>query len=116
MKKINNRMIRINDEVKKEVSEIIRAELKDPRVGVMTSVIKAEVTNDLKYCKIYVSILGNDEQKNEVMEGLRNASGFVRKMLATRINLRNTPEIKFILDDSLEYSIKISKLIDEVNK
>jgi len=109
-------MIRINDEIKKEVSEIIRSELKDPRVGVMTSVLRVDTTNDLKYCKIFVSVLGSEDEKKEVMEGLKNASGFIRKMIALRINLRNTPEIRFILDNSIEYSIKISKLIDEVNK
>lgn len=114
--KTNNRMIRINDEIKREVSEIIRSELKDPRVGVITSVIKVETTNDLKYCKIYVSILGDDEQKKETMEGLKNASGFIRKQIAVRINLRNTPELKFVLDNSLEYSFKISKIINEINE
>lgn len=109
-------MIRINDEIKKEVSEIIRSELKDPRVATITSVIKVETTNDLKYCKIFVSVLGDEEQKKEVMEGLKNAAGFIRKQIAERINLRNTPEIKFILDDSLEYSIKISKIINDINK
>lgn len=113
--KSGNRMIRINDEIKKEVSEIIRFELKDPRVGAITSVIKAETTNDLKYCKIFVSILGDEQRKAETMEGLKNASGFIRKQIAFRINLRNTPEFKFVLDDSLEYSIKISKIIDDIN-
>jgi len=111
-----NRMFRINDEILREVANIIRLEIKDPRVGSMTTVVKVDTTNDLKQCKIYVSILGEKEQKEEVMEGLTNASGFIRKQLAERINLRNTPEIKFILDESLEYSIKISKLINEVNK
>ncbi len=114
--KNNTRMIRINDEIKRELSEIIRTELKDPRIGVMTSVLKVETTNDLKYCKVYVSVLGDDDKKAEVIEGLKNASGFIRKQVATRINLRNTPMFKFEIDNSLEYSIKISKLIDEVNK
>ncbi len=113
--KTNNRMIRINDEIKREISEVIRSELKDPRIGLITSVLKAETTNDLKYCKIYVSILGDDEKKKETMEGLKNASGFIRKQIAVRINLRNTPELKFILDDSLEYGFKISKIIDDIN-
>ncbi len=113
--KTNNRMIRINDEIKKEVSEIIRSELKDPRIGIITSVLKTETTNDLKYCKIFISILGDDEKKKETLEGLKNASGFIRKQVAERINLRNTPELKFILDDSLEYSFKISKIIDDIN-
>ncbi|MFR4987342.1 MAG: 30S ribosome-binding factor RbfA [Lachnospirales bacterium] len=114
--KNNTRMIRINDEIKRELSEIVRSELKDPRIGVMTSVLKVETTNDLKYCKVYISVLGNDDQKKEVIEGLKNASGFIRKQVAMRINLRNTPQFKFELDNSLEYSIRISKLIDEVNK
>ena len=114
--KNNTRIIRINDEIKRELSEIIRSELKDPRIGVMTSVLKVDTTNDLKYCKVQVSVLGDDAQKQEVLEGLKNASGFLRKQVATRINLRNTPQFKFEIDDSLEYSIRISKLIDEVNK
>lgn len=114
--KNNTRMIRINDEIKRELSEIIRSELKDPRIGVMTSVLKVDTTNDLKYCKVQVSVLGDDAQKQEVLEGLKNASGFIRKQVATRINLRNTPQFKFEIDDSLEYSVRISKLIDEVNK
>ena len=112
-----NRMIRINDEILREVANIVRSEIKDHRVGSMVSVVKVDTTNDLKYCKIFVSVLGeSQEQKEEVMQGLKNASGFVRKQLAERINLRSTPEIKFVLDDSLEYSMKITKLINEVNK
>ncbi len=113
--KNNNRMIRINDEIKREVSEIIRSELKDPRIGLITSILKVETTNDLKYCKIYVSILGDDEKKEETIDGLKNASGFIRKQIAARVNLRNTPELKFILDNSLEYGFKISKIIDDIN-
>ena len=113
--KTNTRMIRINDEIKKEVSTILRGELKDPRVGVITSVLKVDTTNDLIYCKIFVSILGDDEKKAEVKQVLNRASGFVRSLIAKRINLRVTPEIKFILDDSLEYSFKINKIIREIN-
>ena len=113
--KNNNRMIRINDEIKREVSEIIRSELKDPRIGLITSILKVETTNDLKYCKIYVSILGDDEKKGETIDGLKNASGFIRKQIAARVNLRNTPELKFILENSLEYGFKISKIIDDIN-
>ena len=77
--------------------------------------LKVDTTNDLKYCKIFVSILGDDEKKEEVMQVLNRASGFVRSLIAKRINLRVTPEIKFILDDSLEYSFKIDKIIREIN-
>ena len=109
-------MIRINDEIQKEISEIIRSDLKDPRLGVITSVLKVETTNDLKYCKVYVSVLGDDNKKNEVISVLRNASGFIRSLIANRINLRITPELKFILDDSLEYSFKIESIIKTINE
>ncbi|MBR6401676.1 MAG: 30S ribosome-binding factor RbfA [Firmicutes bacterium] len=116
MKKGSNRMIRINDEIQKEISAIIRGDLKDPRVGVITSVLKVDTTNDLKYCKVYISVLGDDEKKQEVMGVLKNAAGFIRSLIAQRINLRLTPELKFILDDSLEYSFKIDSLIRSVVK
>ena len=114
--KNNNRMTRVNDEIAKEMANIIRGELKDPRIGVMTSVLRVETTQDLKYCKVYISVLGNDEEKANAMKGLKNAAGFIRHLLAERINLRNTPEITFKLDDSLEYAIKMNKLIDEISK
>lgn len=113
--KTSNRMIRINDEIKKELSEIIRADLKDPRVGVITSVLKVETTNDLKYCKVYISVLGDEEKKKEVMSVIKGASGFIRSLIAKRINLRITPEFRFILDDSLDYSFKIDKILKDIN-
>jgi ribosome-binding factor A len=116
MKKTNNRMIRINDAIAREISQILRADMKDPRIGTITSVLKVDTTNDLKYCKVYVSILGDDEKKQEVMEGITHAAGYIRSLIAERINLRVTPELKFILDDSLEYSFKIDKIIRDINK
>ena len=115
MRKPNTRMIRINDELARELANIIRTEVKDPRVNSMTSVIKVETTADLKYCKVFVSVLGNDEDKANVMKGLKNASGFMRHLLAERVNLRNTPELIFKLDDSVEYAIKMDKLIREIS-
>ena len=114
--KNNNRMTRVNDEIAKEMANIIRGELKDPRIGVMTSVLRVETTQDLKYCKVYISVLGNDEEKANAMKGLKNAAGFIRHLLAERINLRFTPELIFMLDDSVECSIKMSKLIDQISK
>lgn len=111
----NSRMIRVNEEILKESSQIIRGEIKDPRVTSMVTVTRVDTTNDLKYCKIYVSVLGDDKSKSDAIEGLTNASGYIRKRLATSINLRSTPSVKFILDDSMEYSMKISKLIKEAN-
>ena len=113
--KRNNRMTRVNDEITKELANIIRGELKDPRIGVMTSVLRVETTQDLKYCKIFITVLGNDEEKKEVMKGLKSASGYIRHLLAERINLRITPELMFRLDDSVEYGIKMSKLIEQIS-
>ena len=106
----------MNAEVHRELSEIIRNEVKDPRISPMTTVISAEVTPDLKFCKVYVSVLGSEQEKADTIEGLRSSKGFIRKQLAKTVNLRNTPEITFVLDDSIEYGVKMSKLIDEVNK
>ena len=114
--KTNNRLSRINDEIMKELSQIIRGELKDPRIGAMTSVIRVETTQDLKYCKVYVSVLGGDTEKENVMKGLKNASGFIRRLIAQRINLRYTPEFTFKLDESAEYAIHMEQLIDQISK
>lgn len=114
--KNNTRMSRINDEIFKEVSQIIRGEIKDPRVGAMTSVIRVDTTQDLKYCKIYVSVLGDAAQKESVMKGLKNASGFIRHLIAERVNLRLTPELIFKLDESAEYAVHMNQLMEEISK
>ena len=115
MRKNSIKNTRINGEVQRELSNIIR-ELKDPRVGIMTSVTAVEVTPDLKYCKAYISVLGDDETKAETLAGLKSAAGFIRRELARTVNLRNTPEIKFIMEESIEYGMRMSKLIDDVRK
>lgn len=114
--KNNTRISRINDEIMKELSQIIRSEVKDPRIGAMTTVIRVETTTDLKYCKVFVSVLGEEEEKQNVMKGLKNASGFMRHLLAERINLRFTPELQFKLDESTEYAIHMNQLIEQVAK
>lgn len=116
MRKNSIKNTRINMEVQRELSEIIRSGIKDPRIHPMTSVVAVEVTPDLKYCKAYISVLGDEEAAKATVEGLRSASSYVRRDLARRVNLRNTPEIKFILDQSIEYGVNMSKLIDEVTK
>lgn len=110
---INN--TRINGEVQRELSNIIR-NLKDPRVGIMTTVTAVEVAPDLKTCKAYISVLGDEEAKADTMAGLKSAAGFIRRELARTVNLRNTPEIRFIMDESIEYGMKMSKIIDDLNK
>ena len=116
MRKNSIKNTRINMEVQRELSQIIRSEIKDPRIHPLTSVVAVEVTPDLKYCKAYISVLGDEEAGKATIEGLRSAASFVRRELAHRVNLRNTPEIKFILDQSIEYGVNMSKKIDEVTK
>ncbi|MCR5798149.1 30S ribosome-binding factor RbfA [Eubacterium xylanophilum] len=115
MRKNSTKSNRINSEVQREISQIIREEIKDPRVNPLTSVVAAEVTTDLKYAKIYVSVFGDEEAKAKTMEGLNKSASFARGQLARRMNLRNTPELKFILDESIEYGVMMSKKIDEAN-
>ena len=115
MRKNSIKNTRINGEVQRELSDIIRTELKDPRVHpVATPVVAVVVTPDLKYCKAYISVLGGEEAGKATIQGLKSAVGFIRSQLAKRINLRNTPEITFILDQSIEYGVNMSRLIDEV--
>ena len=116
MRKNSIKNTRINGEVQKELSAIIRGEIKDPRIHPMTSVMAVEVAPDLKTCKAYISVLGSGEAKKSTIQGLSSAEGYIRRMLAKKLNLRNTPEIRFILDESIEYGVNMSKLIDEVAK
>lgn len=114
MRKNSTKNTRINSEVLKELAEIIRGEIKDPRVSPMTSVVAVEVAPDLKSCKAWISVLGDDEDViKDTLKGLQSAEGYIRRELAHRINLRNTPEIRFIVDESIAYGVRMSKKIDE---
>ncbi len=114
MKKGSIKNNRINMEVQRELGVIIR-ELKDPRIAMMTTVVAVEVATDLKTAKVFISVLGDDKTKEDTMEGLRSAKGFIRKELAHTINLRNTPELEFVYDESIEYGMKLSKMIDDLH-
>ena len=116
MRKNSVKNTRINGEVLKELSNIIRSEIKDPRINPMTSVVAVEVAPDLKTCKEYISVLGDEKSQKDTITGLKSAEGYIRRQLARTVNLRNTPEIRFILDQSIEYGINMSKLIDEVTE
>ena len=116
MRKNSVKNTRINGEVLKELSNIIRSEIKDPRINPMTSVVAVEVAPDLKTCKAYISVLGDEKSQKDTITGLKSAEGYIRRQLARTVNLRNTPEIRFILDQSIEYGIYMSKLIDEVTE
>lgn len=116
MRKNSVKNTRINGEVLKELSNIIRSEIKDPRINPMTSVVAVEVAPDLKTCKAYISVFGDEKSQKDTITGLKSAEGYIRRQLARTVNLRNTPEIRFILDQSIEYGINMSKLIDEVTE
>ena len=116
MRKNSIKNTRINGEVQKELSVIIQNEIKDPRIAPMTSVVAVEVAPDLKTCQAYISVLGNEEAAQNTLAGLKSAEGYIRRQLARTVNLRNTPEIRFILDQSIEYGVTMTKLIDDVLK
>lgn len=116
MRKNSIKNTRVNAEVQRELSNILRGGIKDPRVSPMTSVVAVEVAPDLKTCKAYISVLGDEKAQQDTIKGLQSAEGFIRRELARTINMRNTPEIKFIVDQSIEYGVNISKKIDEVTK
>ena len=106
----------MNGEVMRVLAEVIRSEIKDPRINPMTSVVAVEVAPDLKTCKAWISVLGNEESQKDTLAGLKSAEGYIRNQLARKINLRNTPEIRFIIDQSIEYGVNMSRMIDEVNR
>ncbi len=110
------RINRISEEVKKVVSDLIQNEIKDPRISGMPSVNKVSVTKDLRFAKIYISVLGSEEDKASTIEGLQSAKGFVRKEIGSRIDLRHVPEPLFELDESIEKALYMTKLIEEVNR
>lgn len=109
------RINRISEEIRKEVSDIIRSAVKDPRIAELSSVVKTEVTGDLRYAKIYVSVLGDEETGKTTLEGLKKAAGFIRRELGKRLDIRYIPELQFVLDHSIEYSIEISQKLNELN-
>ena len=114
MRKNSVKNTRINGEVQRVLAEVIRGEIKDPRICPLTSVVAVEVAPDLKTCKAWISVLGDEEARENTYTGLKSAEGYIRNRLAKTINLRNTPEITFIMDQSIEYGVNMSRKIDEV--
>ena len=115
MKRNSIKYSRMNGEVQRVLSKIIAQDIKDPRIHPMTSVVSVEVTPDLKFAKVFVSVLGNEEDKEKTNAGLKSAASHIRSKLAKNLNLRNTPELTFVIDDSIEYGVTMSKRIDELN-
>ena len=114
MRKISIKFTRINGEVQKELSVIIRDEIKDPRISPWTSVVDVQVAPDLKTCKVWISVLGSEQDREDTGKGLKSAAPYIRRELAHRLNLRNTPEINFVMDQSIEYGVSMTHKIDEV--
>ncbi len=116
MRKRSIKNTRVNTEVQHEISNIIRGGIKDPRIAPWTSVVAVEVAPDLKTCKVYISVLGDEKAQEDTLAGLKSASGYIRRELARTLNMRNTPELTFVLDQSIEYGVNMSKKIEEVTK
>lgn len=116
MRKNSIKNTRVNTEVQRELSNILRGGIKDPRVAPMTSVVAVEVAPDLKTCKAYISVLGDEKAQEDTIKGLQSAEGYIRRELARKLNMRNTPEVKFVMDQSIAYGVAMSKMIDDVTK
>ena len=112
-RKKSNRMERVNEELKKEISSVIDLKLKNPNITGMISVTKVKTSPDLKFARVYISILNSKSKKN-TLEGLKNASGFIRSEIARNVNLRYTPELVFEIDDTMEYGAKIENILSEI--
>jgi ribosome-binding factor A len=116
MRKNSIKNTRVNTEVQRELSNILQRGIKDPRVSPMTSIIAVEVAPDLKTCKAFVSVLGDKTAQQATLAGLQSAEGYIRRELARTLNMRNTPEIRFVLDQSIEYGVHMSMKIDGLTR
>ncbi len=105
---------RLKEAMKEEISDIIRKEMKDPRIGELTTITGVEVTKDLRHAKVYVSVFGDEKKQEDAIRALQSAAGFIRSELARRIRLRHTPELTFHLDTSIAHGARISELINRV--
>lgn len=110
------RLDRISEEIRKEVSSIIKNNVKDPRISDMATIVKVVTSSDLSTAKLYVSVLGSDEERESSMLGLKKAAGYIRKELGKRLDIRHIPDLVFILDKSIDYSIEIAKKLEEISK
>ena len=111
-----NRTVRISEEIRKILSDIIQNNIKDPRVPILTTVTKVDVTRDLRYAKAYISVYGEKEDKIKCIEGLKSAAGYIRREVGSRIKVRYTPEILFEIDESLEHGLHINKILSDIKK
>jgi len=112
----DERVRKINEEIRRILSDIIRKDIKDPRVSGMVSIVRVDTSKDLRHAKVYVSVMGEDHEAERTIEGLSKAAGFIRRELGHEMSAYYVPELTFVLDDSIEYSIDISRKINELHK
>lgn len=110
---MRKRIDRISEEIKKEISTILLNEIKDPRLPNLTTVVEVKAAGDLRYASVYISVMGSDEDKKNALLALKSAAGFIRKEIGQRLMIRYTPELRFILDESMEYGAHISKILND---
>lgn len=110
-----NRSSRLSEEIKRTIASVLQNGIKDPRIPMLTSVTDVEVTKDLKYAKVYVSVYGEGDVKNKCLEGLKSSAGFIRREIGANIKMRHIPELIFELDNSIEYGVHISEILNEIN-
>ncbi len=104
---------RVGDAIRKEIANLLQNEIKDPRLPEMVSVVAVDVTRDLSLARVYISVLGSDEEKKDCQAAIESASGFIRREIGKRVRLRTVPELRFMIDESIERGMRISRLIDE---
>ena len=108
------RVSQIGEEIKRVISQLIRTKIKDPRISDMVSITEVRVTNDLSFAKVFVSVFGSEDEKNDTLEGLRNAEGFIKKEIGRNVKMRIMPKLIFELDDSVEESLRLEKILEEI--
>ncbi len=111
-----DRIVRISEEIKRALANILRDDIKDPRMPSFVTVMRVDVTRDLKYAKAYISVMGSDEDKKNCLAALKSATGYNRREIGRRVIIRAIPEITFIIDDSVDYGFKIDKLLNEIKE
>ena len=112
---MNRRTERLNHLLRQEITDLLQREAKDPRLSVMVSITRVSVSADMHFAKVFVSVLGTEEEKKGLLAGLHAASGFLRRELASRLSLRYTPDLSFVYDDTMEQAGKVIQLIDQVS-
>lgn len=108
------RVSQIGEEIKRVISQLLRTKLKDPRISDMVSITEVRVTNDLSYAKVFVSVFGTEDEKKDTLEGIRNAEGFIKKEIGRNVKMRIMPKLIFELDDSVEESLRLEKILEEI--